>query len=111
MSIDKMILDSYQETNSVKKVEKETGYSWCRIVKTLATHGIATSDLHRRIMHLYHAGMTREEIAAQVGLGVRTTDAYLPRKRNVVYGEAHTENARRCLRSRNRRKEKNMELA
>lgn len=111
MSIDKMILDSYKETNSVKKVEKETGYSWCRIVKTLATHGITTSDLHRRILHLYHAGMAREEIAAQVGLGVRPTDAYLPRKRDVVYGEARTENAQRCLKSRKRRKEKEMGLA
>lgn len=106
MSIDKMILDSYQETNSVKKVEKETGYSWCRIVKTLATHGITTSELHQRILHMYHAGMAKEEIAAQVGLGVRTTDAYLPRKRDVVYGEMRSENAQRCKKSRLRKKEK-----
>jgi hypothetical protein len=103
MSIDKMILDSYGETNSVKKVERETGYSWCRIVKTLATHGIATSDLHRRILHLYQMGVTREEIAFKTGLAVRTVDAYLPRKRDVVYGEAVTENAQRCLKSRQRR--------
>ena len=106
MSIDKMILDSYEETNSVKKVEKETGYSWCRIVKTLATHGITTSDLHRRILHLYQVGVTREEIASETGLAVRTVDAYLPRKRDVVYGEAVTENAQRFLRSRQRRKQK-----
>lgn len=106
MSIDKMILDSYGETNSVKKVERETGYSWCRIVKTSATHGIATSDLHRRILHLYQMGVTREEIAFKTGLAVRTVDAYLPRKRDVVYGEAVTENAQRCLKSRQRRRQR-----
>ena len=104
MSVDKDIYDAYQSTGSVRETAREIGCSWNRVVKSLSSSGIVINDTHEIILDLCESGMTPDQIAKQLGINVKTVQAYLPRTR-PVYGENRSKNATRINEWRNRRKE------
>ena len=101
--IDREILDAFNDAGSVKGAVEKTGYSWNRVVKSLSSSGIIINDTHEIILDLYESGMTPDQIANQVGINIKTVQAYLPRTR-PVYGENRSKNATRINEWRNRKK-------
>ena len=104
MSIDKDIYDAYLSLGSIKKTAKHVGCSWNRVIKSLSSSGIVINDTHEIVLDLYESGMTPDQIAKQMGINIKTVQAYLPRVR-PVYGEDRTKNATKISEWRNRRKE------
>lgn len=101
--IDEEILKAFNKSGSVKGTVEKTGYSWNRVVKSLSSSGIVINDTHEIILDLCESGMTPDQIAKQLGINVKTVQAYLPRTR-PVYGENRSKNATRINEWRNRRK-------
>ena len=93
------ILSIYDKTHSIKGVEKETHYSWNRIVKALSSEGIVINDTHALILPLHEKGKTIDEIAKYTCLSERTIQSYLPRIR-PIYNENISDNAKRIKKSR-----------
>lgn len=89
----KKILSAYDKTHSIKGIEKETHYSWNKIVKTLSSEGIVINENHALILSLYEKGRTIDEIAKYTGLSERTVQSYLPRIR-PIYNENQSNNAK-----------------
>ena len=102
--IDEEILKAFNKSGSVKGTVEKTGYSWNRVVKSLSSSGIVINDTHEIILDLCESGMTPDQIAKQLGINVKTVQAYLPRTRPVD-GENRSKNATRINEWRNRRKE------
>lgn len=102
--IDKEILDAFNNVGSVRGAAEKTGYSWNRVVKSLSSSGIVINDTHEIILDLCESGMTPDQIAKQVGISIKTVQAYLPRVR-PVYGENRSKNAIKINEWRNKRKE------
>ena len=105
MKLDEIILESYKINQSVKATAKDTGCSWHRVVKSLSSCGVLINDTHRMILEAHESGMSVSGIAKQLGISVKTVQAYLPRVR-PVYGESTTVNAQRVRECRERRKRK-----
>lgn len=101
--VDQEILNAFNDTGSVKGTVEKTGYSWNRVVKSLSSSGIVINDTHEIILDLCESGMTPDQIAKQLGINIKTVQAYLPRTR-PVYGENRSKNATRINEWRNRRK-------
>lgn len=105
MKLDEIIFESYKIKQSVKATAKDTGCSWNRVVKSLSSCGVVINDTHRMILDAYESGMSVSSIAKQLGISVKTVQAYLPRVR-PVYGESTTINAERIRECRKRKKKK-----
>lgn len=103
MSIDQEILEAYKILKSVKAVCHDTGSSWNRIVKSLSSSGVVINETHTLILKYHEEGMSLAEIAKQVGVSVKTVQAYIPRVR-PVYGENLSPNALRIKKSREKHK-------
>ena len=103
MSIDKDICDAYLSLGSIKKTAEHAGCSWNRVIKSLSSSGILINDTHEIILNLFDAGMTPEQIAKQVGISIKTVQAYLPRMR-PAYGENRSKNAEKIKEWRDRKK-------
>lgn len=103
MNVDEEILEAYKILKSVKAVCQDTGYSWNRIVKSLSSSGVMINETHTLILKYHEEGMSITEIAKQVGISIKTTQAYLPRIR-PVYGENLSPNALRIKKSREKHK-------
>lgn len=97
--IDKQIKELYDELGSVKAVSERTGCSWNRVVKSLSTSGVVINQTHALILNYYEKGLSPSEIANQMEINVKTTQAYLPRVR-PVYGENLSKNALKIKRWR-----------
>lgn len=97
------VIKIFKETQSIRAVSRETGYSWQRVVKILASNEIIINDTHRLILKLYNKGVSSEEIAKQIGCNIRTVNAYLPKKR-PYYGINPSENAKRIKKHRDKNK-------
>lgn len=97
------ILKSYDKCQSIKGVEKDTGYSWNRIVKTLSTSGIVVNETHYAILELHEKGKTCNEIAKILDMNERTVASYLPRVR-PVYKENLSVNAQRIVKCREKKR-------
>lgn len=93
------ILSIYDKTHSIKGVEKETHYSWNRIVKALSSEGIVINDNHALILSLHEKGNSIDEIAKYTGLSAKTVQSYLPRNR-PIYNENVSDNAKRIKKFR-----------
>lgn len=102
--IDEEILKAFNKSGSVSGAAKEVRCSWNRVIKSLSSSGIVINDTHEIILDLCESGMTPEQIAKQVGISVKTVQAYLPRVR-PVYGENRSKNATKINEWRNKRKE------
>lgn len=102
--IDEEILKAFNKSGSVSGAAKEVRCSWNRVIKSLSSSGILINDTHEIILDLRDAGMTPEQIAKQVGISIKTVQAYLPRVR-PVYGENRSKNATKINEWRNKRKE------
>lgn len=102
--VDREILDAFNNTGSVRGAAEKTGCSWNRVVKSLSSSGIVINDTHEIILDLCESGMTPDQIAKQVGISIKTVQAYLPRVR-PVYGENRSKNAIKINEWRNKRKE------
>ena len=76
------------------------------MIKSLSSSGILINDTHEIVLDLCDAGMTPEQIAKQVGISIKTVQAYLPRVR-PVYGENRSKNAKKINEWRNKRKKVN----
>ena len=103
MSIDKDICDAYLSLGSIKKTAEHAGCSWNRVIKSLSSSGVLINDTHEIILDLRDAGMTPDQIAKQVGISIKTVQAYLPRVR-PVYGENRSKNAIKINEWRNKGK-------
>lgn len=103
MNIDEEIIEAYKILKSVNAVHKETKYSWNRIVKSLSSSGVVINETHALILKYYEEGMSIEEIVKQVGVSIRTVQAYIPRVR-PVYGENLSPNALKIRKSREKHK-------
>ena len=101
----KIIVDLYGSLGNIKKIEKETGYSWNKIVKTLSTAGIVCNERHRKILELYNSGNSIEKIAEELEMSSRTVQCYLPRVRPVP-GYCVSKNTQRIKEARQRKKER-----
>ena len=102
--IDEEILKAFNKSGSVKGAAEEIGCSWNRVIKSLSSSGVLINDTHEIILDLRDAGMTPDQIAKQVGISIKTVQAYLPRVR-PVYGENRSKNAIKINEWRNKRKE------
>ena len=100
---DKIIKQCFEKTGSVKGASKETGYSWNKIVKSLSSNGVTINYTHYQIMQLHEKGLSVDQIAKQVGVNVKTVQAYLPRVR-PVYAEDRSKNALAIKKWRERKK-------
>lgn len=60
---EKVVIGLYGQVDSMKQIEKKTGLSWNKIVKTLSTAGIVCNDKHRQILELHNSGVSSGEIA------------------------------------------------
>ena len=92
--IDEKILKAFNKSGSVSGAAKEARCSWNRVIKSLSSSGVLINDTHKIILDLCDAGMTPEQIAKQVGISIKTVQAYLPRVR-PVYGENRSKNAKK----------------
>ena len=104
MSIDKDIWDAYLSLGSINKTAKHVGCSWNRVIKSLSSSDILINDTHEIILDLCESGMTPEQIAKQVGISVKTVQAYLPRVR-PVYGENLSDTAKRIRKCREKKEQ------
>lgn len=105
--IDEEILKAFNKSGSVKGTAEEIGCSWNRVIKSLSSSGIVINDTHEIVLDLYESGMTPDQIAKQMGINIKTVQAYFPRVR-PVYGENRTKNATKISEWRNRRKAEEM---
>ena len=101
--IDEEILKAFNKSGSVKGTAEEIGCSWNRVIKSLSSSGIVINDTHESVLDLYKSGMTPDQIAKQVGINIKTVQAYLPRIR-PVYGENRSKDAKRIKEWRDRKK-------
>lgn len=92
--IDEEILKAFNKSGSVGGAAKEVRCSWNRVIKSLSSSGVLINDTHEIILDLRDAGMTPDQIAKQVGISIKTVQAYLPRVR-PVYGENRSKNAKK----------------
>lgn len=103
--IDEEILKAFNKSGSVSGAAKEVRCSWNRVIKSLSSSGILINDTHEIILDLCDAGMSPDQIAKQLGINIKTVQAYLPRVR-PVYGENRSKNAVRINEWRAKQKEK-----
>lgn len=101
--IDEEILKVFNKSGSVKGTAEEIGCSWNRVIKSLSSSGIVINDTHEIVLDLYKSGMTPDQIAKQVGINIKTVQAYLPRTR-PVYGEGRSKNAEKIKKWRDKKK-------
>lgn len=101
--IDEEILKAFNKSSSVKGTAEEIGCSWNRVIKSLSSSGIVINDTHEIVLDLYESGMTPDQIAKQVGINIKTVQAYLPRTR-PVYGEGRSKNAEKIKKWRGKKK-------
>lgn len=101
---EKTIINTYDSLQSVRATSKNTGYSWNKVVKTLSSNGYVLSETHAEIMNKYENGRSVEEIAKEIGINVKTVQAYIPRKR-PVYNEDMSDNALKIKKCRERKQE------
>ena len=106
MNIDEKMLEAYKILKSVKAVHRKTGYSWNRIVKSLSSSGVVINETHALILKYHEEGMSLEDISKQVGVSMKTVQAYIPRVR-PVYGENLSSNALKIRKSREKHKQRN----
>jgi DNA-binding CsgD family transcriptional regulator len=104
MSIIDDIVNTFKETNSVRKTARDNYCSWNRVVKILSTNGVIVNNTHEIILQLYGKGMNAEKIAKQTGYNIKTVKAYLPSTR-PYYGVDQSANAKRIAKCRERKRE------
>lgn len=97
------IIDSYSATNSLRKTSAECGISIQVVRRVLATSGIYTSDLTRKINRLYNSGMSAADIAKQLNMRCKTIINHLPYSRTSYIVGKKTENAKKIARWRNKK--------
>lgn len=100
--IDREILDAFNNAGSVRGAAEKTGYSWNRVVKSLSSSGIVINDTHEIILDLCESGMTPDQISKQLGINIKTVQAYIPRVR-PVYGENLSDTAKRIRKCREKK--------
>ena len=101
--IDEELLKAFNKSGSVKGTAEEIGCSWNRVIKSLSSSGIVINDTHEIVLDLYKSGMTPDQIAKQVGINIKTVQAYLPRVR-PTYGENRSKNAEKIRKWRDKKK-------
>ena len=72
------IIESYEETHSVKKTAEELGTSVIKVRRVLITEGLWSSATSRKILALWEQGMTTKEIAEQLHYTEKNGQAFLP---------------------------------
>ena len=102
--IDEEILKAFNKSGSVSGAAKEVRCSWNRVVKSLSSSGIVINDTHEIILDLCESGMTPDQIAKQLGINIKTVQAYLPRVR-PVYGENLSDTAKRIRKCREKKEQ------
>lgn len=103
MMLIESIIESFKNTNKIRATAKETGCSWNRVVKVLASNGIVVNDIHAQILELHNKGMNPSQISKIVGRNIKTVKSYLPKVR-PYYGIEQSENARRIIKCRESKK-------
>lgn len=96
------ILQTFNRTQSIKATAKETGCSWQRVVKILSSNAVHINDTHAVILQMHKEGKTIAEIAKEMGISVKTVNAYLPAVR-PYYNIDPSDNAIRIKKCRNKK--------
>lgn len=72
------IIESYKQTDSIKKTAEELGASIIKVRRVLITEGLWSSPTSRKIMDLWEQGLSTKEIAEQLHYTEKNVQAFLP---------------------------------
>ncbi len=72
------IIESYEETNSVKRTTEELGTSVIKVRRVLITEGLWSSPTSRKIGELIEQGMSTKEIADKLNYTEKNVQAFSP---------------------------------
>lgn len=100
------ILNTFEETQSIKRTAKEAECSWHRVVKILSSSGVLINETHRIILNFAEKGEAPEQIAKHTGYSVATVRAYLPAQK-PFYKVNPSENAKRIKKCKEKKKKRN----
>ena len=76
------VVDTYKRIGSVKQTAQEVGTTLVRAQRILITEGLWSSQTSDKVVQLYNAGKSVNEIADELFVSVKTVQAYLPYSRS-----------------------------
>ena len=76
------VVDTYKRIGSVKQTAQEVGTTLVRAQRILITEGLWSSPTSEKVVQLYNAGKSVNEIADELFVSVKTVQAYLPYSRS-----------------------------
>lgn len=103
-AIQERVVELYKILQSQKAVSKKTGLSEQTVRKMLVSEGIL-NEYAVQINGMLGSGMSKEDIAKQMGVTVKTVGAHLPYTRGTYCDSEKSENAIRIARWRKKKKE------
>ena len=86
---------------SVNQIARKFGVSESKVLKCLVTANIYPTDTARAVKKMRDKAMTESEIAAALGVSVKSLDKYTPYTK-AVYNDNPSANAQRIRRCRNK---------
>jgi len=96
------VINEYERTKSVDKTADYLGVSNVKVRRILITQGLWQSEVSKKVGKLHALGFSTDQIADQLGVGVKNVQAYIPYSKGE-YGEFETENSKKCSSYRNRK--------
>lgn len=102
--IDQRIIDSFQETKSVKKTAAQLGISVIKVRRNLITAGLWRSRRSEAVCALLEQGLTLEETADELHVSVKNVESYAPYKQGPYGKEDVSPFAARCKDYRDRKR-------
>lgn len=76
------VVDTYKRIGSVKQTAQAVGTTLVRAQRILITEGLWSSPTSEKVVQLYNAGKSVNEIAEELFVSVKTVQAYLPYSRS-----------------------------
>ena len=77
------VVQSYIDTNSVKRASEQAGVSEVKARRILITEGLWSSDTSLRVGHYVDRGFSTEEIAQKLHITIKAVQQYLPYSRGL----------------------------
>ena len=99
------VIRLYEKTESMKQVRRETGLHIETIRRILIDAGIAPSERAEEAMRLYDQGMTVSQVAVALGVSEKRAASLQPYRRGSYAVGEKSENARRIVKCRSKKKE------
>lgn len=102
--IQKQVAELYKVLQSQKAVSKKTGLSEQTVRKMLVSEGILNEHAVQ-INGMLESGMSKEDIAEQMGVTVKAVGAHLPYVRGTYCDSEKSKNATQIAKWRKKKKE------